>query len=308
MDDSVRYLHVVTAVFDRLGLAIIFALALTSLWLSPPLSRSEGIRLLRLFGLTLLIILLTASIDLVLRTASLADVGLQETGPYIFRVLEHSDYGKFWQWRIGLWSILLLVSVWIYARDWSNWTATIILFAVVTTFLFESVTSHAGENGLWTLANLVNTVHLVSTAIWGGAVIIYALLVLPELLRNRDAGRTSVAVLRLSSLATMALLFVILSGVFNTWRQLEHPADLWTSNYGRVLLLKLGLVAIMMAIGAMNRFRWVPRVVDHADTSSNNDTTPLQHFQKILRIDSLVFLLILIAASYLGTMSPPGHS
>lgn len=307
MEDSASFLHIATAVFDRLGLAVIYALALTSLWLSPTVSLSEGARRFRLLGPALLIVMLTAGTDLLLRTAALADVGLQETWPYIFRVLDHSDYGQFWQWRIDLWWLLLLVTLWIYATDWSNRAAMIILFAVLATFLFESATSHAGENGIWTLANLVNTVHLASTTIWGGAVIVYALLVVPELLRNRDARRTRLAVRRLSSLATVALVLVILSGIYNTWRQLEQPADLWTSEYGRILLAKLGLVAIMMAIGAMNRFRWVPRVVEHANDPGNAGTVPLQQFHQVLRIDSAVFILIIIAASLLGTTSPPGH-
>jgi len=307
MTESIRYLHVIMAVFDRLGLAVIYALALTSLWLAPTLSLSEGRRRFRLFAVAMLIILLTAGIDLVLRTAALADVGLRETWPYIFRVLDHSDYGHFWHWRIDLWWLLLLVALWIYATDWSNKAALFILFAVLATFLFESATSHAGENGLWTLANLVNTIHLASTAIWGGAVIVYALLVLPDLLRKRDTGRTRAAALRLSSLATAALALVILSGIFNTWRQLEHLADLWTSEYGQVLMIKLGLVAIMMAIGAMNRFRWVPRVVAHADEPGDAGKVPLQNFHQVLRVDSLVFILIIIAASLLGTISPPGH-
>jgi len=307
MDDSIRYLHVITAVFDRLGLAAIYALALATLWLAPTTSLSEGTRRFRLVAVAMLIILLTAGIDLVLRTAALADVGLQETWPYIFRVLDHSDYGHFWQWRIDLWWLLVLVALWIYATDWSNRAAMLMLIVVLITFLFESATSHAGENGLWSLANLVNTVHLASMAIWGGAVIVYALFVLPELLRKRDVRRIRTTVLRLSSLATVALVLVILSGLFNTWRQLEQPSDLWTSEYGRILLIKLGLVAIMMTIGALNRFRWVPRVVEHADAPGNAGTAALQRFQQVLRIDSLVFVLIIIAASVLGTTSPPGH-
>jgi len=57
----------------------------------------------------------------------------------------------------------------------------------------------------------------------------------------------------------------------------------------------------------MNRFRWVPRVVEQADAPGNDGTKSLQHFQQVLRIDSLVFVLIIIAASLLATTSPPEH-
>lgn len=301
------YLHVITAVCDRLGLAVIYALALAALWLSPTRSLSEGTRRYRLFVFALLVILTTAGLDLLLRTAALADVGLGEAWSYLFRVLEHSDYGHFWHWRIDLWWLLLLTALWIYATDWGNKVAWLMLFAVLVTQLLESATSHAGENGMWTLANLVNTVHLASTAIWGGAVIVYALLVVPELLHNHDSHRTRDTVLRLSTLASVALVLVILSGLFNTWRQLQQPADLWTTSYGQVLLVKLALVAVMMAIGAMNRFRWVPRIADQTRAPGQAGTASLRFFHQVLRIDSMVFVLIIIAASVLGITSPPGH-
>jgi len=308
MSESVTLLHVITAVFDRLGLAIIYALALTAIWLSPSISLSEGTRRFRLFTLTLLTILITAGIDLIIRTAALADVGLQETWPYIFRVLDHSNYGYFWQWRIDMWWLILILALWVFVTDWSKRAALFIFLTAVMMALFESVTSHAGEDGLWSAANLINTVHLISTLVWGGAVIVYALLVVPDLRRRNEGRQTSMAVLRLSSLATVALALVLLSGLFNTWRQLEQVSDLWSTEYGQALLIKLCLVAVMMGIGAMNRFRWVPQLVDCTTRTGNKDQASAQLFQRILRIDSLVFILILIAASILGTISPPGHN
>jgi putative copper resistance protein D len=307
MSETAFQLHVFTAVFDRLGLAIIYALAVTAIWLSPSTTLSEGARRLRLFTSVLVIILITACLDLILRTAALADVGLQDTWPYIFRVLDDSDYGYFWQWRIGMWWLMVLAALWIFATDWSRRAALIILLATMATALFESATSHAGENGLWTLANVVNTVHLVSTLIWGGTVIVYAVRVLPDLRRHREGRQTGTAVERLSSVAGVALALVLLSGVFNTWRQLQHFSDLWTSEYGRILLIKLALVGVMMAIGTLNRFRWVPRVVDSAAQPGGTSTAPLQFFHRVLRVDAVVFITIIIAASILGATSPPGH-
>jgi copper transport protein len=56
---------------------------------------------------------------------------------------------------------------------------------------------------------------------------------------------------------------------------LDHPAQLWESEWGLFLLAKVGVVVLVAAVGAHNHFRVVPRltarrrgVVRHAGRSA----------------------------------------
>jgi len=242
-----------------------------------------------------------------LRTAVMADVPALQAGGFIPGVLGHSDYGCYWQWRAGSWLCRALLSVWIHCRGWKTLPTLLILAAMVSTLPLLSVTSHAGDDGLVSPANVMNGLHLLGISLWGGAVMLYALMVLPEQRNNRRSSNQALTATRLSTLATVALAVVIISGIYNTWQQLNTLADLWLTAYGRVLVLKLALVMMMMAIGALNRFYWVPDVVAWYRQGGQHWGAASERLLQVLRFDSVVFITILVVAVILGTQSPPGH-
>ena len=62
---------------------------------------------------------------------------------------------------------------------------------------------------------------------------------------------------RSASSASAALLA---SGIVNSWNLLAGPRDLVATDYGRLVLLKIGLFAAMVAIAAVNRYHLTPRL------------------------------------------------
>ena len=304
---SAELLSLPGAVLDHLAQALILVLSVATLWLAPPVSRSDSDRRGRLLVTMVVIMAFCAGIDLLLRTAVMADVDPGQAWGFIPRVLAHSDYGFYWLWRAGIWLLLLAVAFRIIACGWSRLTAALLLIASLATMLLVSVTSHAGEDGLWSVINLVNWLHLVSISLWGGAVVTYALIVMSELRKQADPEQMAVTAERLSTLATAALVVVMLSGIFNSWQQMNTFSQLWSTDYGRVLVIKLVLVAIMMCIGALNRFHWVPKLAASCREAGLQWGASSSRLLQVLRVDSAVFLVILIVAVILGGQSPPAH-
>ncbi len=307
MDPLLANIQILVTVFDRLALAIILALALASVWLRPTLSLSDDARRTRIFSTALLILIIAAGIELLIRTAVMADVNLQQAWPYIFRVIDNSNYGNFWTWRLYIWCLMLLTALWVFLTTWSRRMALLLFIAAIATTQLQSVTGHAGEDGLWSAANLINSLHLISISIWGGSVILYAIHVLPVLRRQQKAQLTAQSAHNLSIVAGLALGVVIITGSYNTWHQLKQLTDLWTTDYGQLLIIKLSLVCITMIIGAINKFYWVPKIISHASAAKQSDNNLERQFQRILLGDSLVFIIIIIVATILGTTPPPSH-
>ncbi len=296
------------AVLDYTSLAFILALVLAGMWLAPAETTSNIIQRRYLLLAALIISALSAIIDLIFRSAALADVSPLDAMAFIPKVLDQSDYGFFWLLRAFSWLAMASMLPWIWFGGRGILPCIVLLAGTLTTALLISTTSHAGDNGILTIDNLINWLHLIGISAWGGAVLLYAFIILPGYTHQTSSQKIAATVSRLSSLATGALGLVILTGIYNSWRQLGEISNLWNSDYGQMLLIKLALVSIMMSIGALNRFHFVPQIESWSTDKNKHGKEPVQKFHRLLRVDSIVFIAILIAAVILGMQSPPSHN
>src|SRR5205807_2520988 len=72
---------------------------------------------------------------------------------------------------------------------------------------------------------------------------------------------------RFSDAATIAVLLVIGSGVFNAWLLVGNPSALISTVYGRTLLVKLVFVGAMVALALLNRFFLLPALALRRDVA-----------------------------------------
>jgi copper transport protein len=110
------------------------------------------------------------------------------------------------------------------------------------------------------IAMPVDVVHLLAVAVWLGG--LAALLVA----LYRAPAETPVevtAVRRFSQLAFGAVLALVATGVYQSWRQLGSWSAFTDTRYGQLLLVKIGLVAVMVGIASVSR-RWTGRLADPA--------------------------------------------
>ncbi|MCC6209105.1 MAG: CopD family protein [Gammaproteobacteria bacterium] len=293
---------------DHVALALVVGTAAAWLYLLPAGHGNNGPSRAPMSVLVLALALLafTSAADLLARTAALADVSLGAAWPYLGRALTHSDYGGFWQLRAVAWTGLLGLTLFIAWCGPVRVAAWGIAVGAVTIIFTASATGHAGDDGALALPALINALHITAACLWGGSVLIYAIRLLPALQRpGIPAQILAQTAMRLSTLAGAALAMVLATGIYNAWRLLPDWPSLWESGYGRALMLKLAAVAVMMVIGAANRFFLVPGVGRWARQNSGGGTVRL--FLRVLRVDAAVFLLVLAGAALLGMQAPPGH-
>lgn len=291
-------------VLDRIGLALLLATCISSLWLNPrishvPISKTP----IYFIDVSLILLIITTCCVLLLRTAALADVPITETYPYLYKVVTTSHFGTTWLGRSS--ALLFMVILWfciIRQRPITPFYKLLTISTICIAF-FISGASHAGEQGLWTLENITNTLHILAGCLWGGSVIFYAFIFKQYSTHQMEYSETAH---RLTAVATIALILVLLTAGLNAFYRLNSLNDLWNSDYGITLLLKAVFVGLMMTIGALNRFVFIPKV----DQYELHDDNQAKHSQKTFRyalyFDSVVFLIIMLIATTLATMSP-GH-
>ena len=294
-------LNLILIALDRLTLAIIIGGTAAFLWLLTDHNTRALIqpRLQRLLDGAFITLLFTTAAVLLMRTATMADVPLQEAFPFVSKVLEKSHFGSLWTGRAT--ALVAMIVIWLIIRKKAQPLGCLLLAigsAIIAFYI--SAASHAGDEGLFTFDNLVNSAHIIGGCLWGGGVIAY-LVIITTLRQQGDATHNAICASadRLSMLATVALATVVSSGLLNGWHRLEAIADLWQTDYGITLVIKLGFVAIMMAIGASNRFIIIPAMTGNPPASGR--------FHRILLADALLFTTIICIAAALGIQGPGEH-
>lgn len=168
-------------------------------------------------------------------------------------------------------------------------TALLLLLSI-----FRSASGHASSDGNFSPREICQWIHLVSTGVWSGGVIVSSLFIFC----SRPVAFPAAAALRLSQQSLLAVVFVIVSGACNTWlsissalAQIPHYAWSW------VLALKLMLVAIVLTLGGVNR----QTLRGIAENSANGD-----RFDRRLRREALLMIFVLVMSGWLATLPPVG--
>lgn len=131
-----------------------------------------------------------------------------------------------------------------------------VLLSVLTLALAAtwSATSHAASGSQVPLALAVTTVHVAAMSVWAGGLAAMTLL----LRRGGDAAARSGVDLaavssRFSRLALFAVTALVASGLYQAWRELGGISALTDTHYGRLLLVKVGVVVLVLAAAARSR-------------------------------------------------------
>ena len=127
-----------------------------------------------------------------------------------------------------------------------------------------TMTAHASGSGL--IAIQADWLHLAAAALWGGELVCLVAIV-------RGAARVSrehiaqILVPRFSAVAGVSVGVLILTGLYGVWLHIPALKDFVMTTYGQALGVKLLLVILILTLGALNRFVFVPRLA--ASTSQN---------------------------------------
>lgn len=193
--------------------------------------------------------------------------------------------------------VVLLLAFLCATRTARIWWEIAVLAGLV--LVFQGITS-----GKW--AQLVNPVHRAAASLWLGTLFVLLVAGLPAILRLARApeargGLVAGMVGRFSPLALTASAFLALTGVITAWRHLHVLSSLWTTPYGYALDVKLALVLCVVALGAWNWRRMVPRL------GTEDAAHALRRSAKAeLAFASLVLIVTSILVS-LPAPRPPGH-
>lgn len=144
----------------------------------------------------------------------------------------------------------VLYLAWLTGRRFLLWGAFLLSLGLGSGL---SLSSHQSDDRGW-LPSFVDWVHLSAAALWIGGLLSLALVVW------KDASLRRSAFWRFSEIAGPLVAVVVGAGVYMTYKRFPALHDLWDVGYGRLLLVKLGLVALALGWGAFHHFVIRPRL------------------------------------------------
>jgi copper resistance protein D len=210
-------------------------------------------------------------------------------------VLADTRFGLVWCIRLVLAMFLALLVPWTTTR-WLQITTAAAFLAL------PALVGHAGATpSLAGDLHLVSDVlHLLAAGAWLGGLPAFAFLLLRTLRsagRGRDAQMVRV-VDRFSLLGVFSVGILLASGLVNSWNLLNGPRDLFASDYGRLVALKIALFGAMVAIAAVNRLYLTPRLPKPA---------ALRALLRNSVAEICLGLCVLLFVALLGTLPPAVH-
>lgn len=210
-------------------------------------------------------------------------------------VLTRTRFGSLWVLRgflsLSLASLLLAVGRRTEKRRLALWLALVLGGALEASLAWAG---HAASGVRWVAWHLtVDVVHLLAAAVWPAGLV--PLVVFLARRRHEMAGTDVAVVRRFSRASFFAVLALVASGVANSWLMLPSWSALVDSFYGQLLLAKVTIVAVMIALGALNRYRFLPSLAV--------DSSP--RLARIVAMENVLAVAVLLIVGVMGMTAPP---
>ena len=232
-------------------------------------------------------------------SAAMGDVAWLDAWPVCVQMMTTTHYGHAGVAAVALLVIAIVVHWGLKGpeagmRYVGSLTALLLLVAGARVTI-----GHAFEHGPLSIEVWVELLHLLLMSVWAGVVFVAGWVVLPRALASELVATKARAtyLTSMSNWAAAALVGILATGVYNAYRVLGSPRQLVEVDYGQMLTIKLCVVVIAIALGGFNKFVGLP-----AATSQRGLRTVIA----VLRIESVVLLLVLMAAAVLTNGAPPG--
>lgn len=243
------------------------------------------------------LLLLSLPGRLIAQSFAMHDPGEAFDPMLLLAVLRHTIWGWSWLAQLGAG----IVALWGFQRarrGSGSWTP--IWWAAIVLAYTPAFAGHAIASERWVpLAVLADGLHVLGAAGWLGTLSILVFVGLVGALRLPAGERGAAAADLVNAFSPVALIcagVIAATGILAAWIHIGRVSDVWATTYGRVLLLKLGILSVVVATGAYN-WRWVRPTL--------GDELGLHRIRRSAKIELGVAVAVLLVTAVLVALPTP---
>jgi putative copper resistance protein D len=221
----------------------------------------------------------------------------------LWTVLTQTQFGFVWIVRLILAALLAGWLLFVNPSSASvirfDWLPTLSAAALMGSLAWSG---HAGGMpGIYGDLHVTSDfLHLLAAGAWLGGLLPLALLFVSA--RNAHESSTlfvvRAATLRFSTVGIFAVGTLLTTGIVNAAMLVGSWPALLETNYGNLLLSKIGLFIVMVCVAAINRYRLTPRLPN---------TDAMRQLARNTWIETGLGLIIIVMVSVLGILPPAAH-
>jgi copper resistance protein D len=305
------------------------------LWVFPTnenddsLSRDRDHLLWIFIRIAVLAAMAGSAADILVRTAEMSGDPILSAIPSLPTVVFKSHVGRVWLIRMAAFIIMLLMLM--TGREPRNSRILLpVLFCLGVLVAFtESASGHPADKGDFSIAEIMDWLHLFAASVWGGGLFALSLVMSPDAFEAGGPAARSVTEVaaRFSRVAGFAVCIIVGTAVYNAWVYVGSIEAAVKSFYGWTIMVKIILFLLLLFLGAINRYVNVPGMVESTGLSARKpgivsrfirpvlttvlpgrkDQPAVRRFSRSVRIEALLMVAMLLCAALLRHEVPAKH-
>ncbi len=234
----------------------------------------------------------------------------------ISQVLGDTRFGSLVQLRGALLFALFAIGAIMFIREYGNAGspkppsatgsrvgAVLMMLLLLAVLGGIAAQGHASVTSRSTLQVGAQLVHIVAAAVWiaGLALLVIAYRRLPAVAPAAGPALSTRLLARFSRVALVAVALVIITGVIRSIGELDDPAQLWDTAYGRSILYKVALLLPIGALALYNR-----RVLEALRRVPRPNVPTMRLVRRMAASELALALAVVVIASLLVAQVPGG--
>lgn len=203
-------------------------------------------------------------------------------------------------WLFGAIGAVLVAIGWRISRRSVTIGTPLALSGAVGMMFSPALSGHAAASTHFVLSVVLDVLHVAGAGVWLGGLLMVVLAGIPSMRRLVDGNQDAAVSALINSFHPVALFcapVVVAAGLGTSWIRLGGASGLATP-YGTILLLKLGCVALVTALGTYNSIR-ARRRLGVAEAT--------RHIRTTGSVELVLATLVLAATTILVTTPVPSE-
>ncbi|MDT0017559.1 copper resistance CopC/CopD family protein [Listeria swaminathanii] len=273
-----------------IGFSLFIGMLLFGLGLYPrqePLTEKIAGRLKKIAWLALVFLGMALLIQLFVQTSITTGVSIWESfQPSQLTAFLATKTGYMWISEFVVWFVLAIFTVIMFRKNkQSSWFALLTETALIGYLIFaKAQNGHAAASADKIVSITADMLHMIAASVWVGGILVL-LFVLPRTGKAREIWS------RFAIVAIIAVASILVSGLLMAVMNIGQMANLFTTNYGKMLLFKIGLFLLMALLG-LGHYIYL---------KTQNKKIPF----KTILVELIIGTIILVVASVLTNVQTP---
>ena len=205
-------------------------------------------------------------------------------------------------WLIRMIITIVIIGLWFWMERKKQITIKGQIPLLVASLILIATTTMMGHGASTELEApwILDYTHNLLSSIWIGGLIFFAFVALPTITKTDNSTKEKIAlslIPRFSGLFIIAIGILIITGPTLLWFLDDNVASLTDSTYGKLILIKIGIAAVMIAFGGLYQVKFLKNIHDFEKLNISKKISKPLKFEAGLGIALLAVVALLVNSS-----------